>query len=101
MASLATDMSAGRAVGYRPIICKTLGMSRNSGTLGLSGDWYRNDPSNSTPGVLDEIPGRGLVLTVLGSLSALDVGSTLSEVLGSASGRDVVLTRARLDRSQR
>lgn len=63
--------------------------------LSVTGEWWIDDPTDTVPGFLEEVPGRGLVLTALGNLSESFPTKPIPEVYGSAfSG--VVLTRVAL-----
>jgi hypothetical protein len=53
-------------------------------TLSVTGEWWVEDPSESVPGFLEEVPGRGLVLTVLGKISEPFPKKPIPEVYGSA-----------------
>lgn len=52
--------------------------------LNATGEWWIHDRADAVPGFLEEVPGRGLVLTVMGDISELRPGEPIPEVVGSA-----------------
>ncbi len=68
--------------------------------LSVTGEWWIDDPVDAVPGFLEGVPGRGLVLTVLGNMSEPFPRKPIPEVFGSAfSG--VVLTGVAMVAGQR